>query len=190
MSRFSARNIFTLIAAAAIAGLGLLLLLLPYTSFGTTARGVGWMVAAAALLELFIGFTTRREVLSKIEIALGLVTLACALLILLRPQAYPLIFIAIVCLLVRGVGAAVAAFIGRRLWVGVRAGVDLSLAALLIAGAPVAAVISVITASRWPDHGSAVLSNFVAVSMLATGLSLVAFALSRPGAGRTVGSGG
>lgn len=181
MNGLRLRFLVTLVAAAGIVALGLVVLFLPYSSFGTSARGVGWAVLAAALLELAIALATRREVLSQVSVALGLVTAATALLILFRPGAYPPVFVAMACLLVRGVGAAVAAFLARRIWVALRAAVDLVLASLLIAGAPVAAVISVITASRWPDHGSAVLTNFVAVSMVATGLSLVAFVLSRPG---------
>ena len=64
-----------------------------------------------------------------------------------------------------------------RLWVLARGLVDLLLGGMLLAGAPLAAVISIISGNRWPDRAGAVLTNFVAISMLATGLSLLGLAL-------------
>jgi uncharacterized membrane protein HdeD (DUF308 family) len=135
-----------------------------------------------------VGALTRRRVaLRRIELILGCVTFGAALLILFRPGAYPLLFIAITCLLVRGVGAVVAGFISRgavRYWVLGRGLIDLGLGGILLAGAPLAAVVSIISGNRWPDRAGAVLTNFVAISMLATGISLFALAIRarHPGA--------
>jgi CBS-domain-containing membrane protein len=111
---------------------------------------------------------------------LGGVTVGAALLILVSPGAYPPLFIAITCLLARAAGAVVAAFLSGgevRVWVLGRALVDLTLGGILLAAAPLAAIVSIISGNRWPDRAGAVLTNFVAVSMLATGIAMLGLAL-------------
>jgi hypothetical protein len=117
----------------------------------------------------------------RIELLLGAVTIGAALLILVRPEAFPLLFVAIACLLLRGVGAVAAGLMAPRsvrAWVVGRGLFDLGLGAILIAGAPLAAIISIISGNRWPDRAGAVLTNFVALSMIVAGLSLLGLALS------------
>lgn len=175
--------------AAGIVALGLVLLFLPGSAIGPNARVTGWVLLGAGALELIGAMTRRRTAVRRIELLLGAVTIGAAALILVHPQAYPLLFVAITCLLLRGVGAVVAAFMSAgevRFWVLGRGFVDLVLGGILLAGAPLAAVVSIISGNRWPDRSGAVLTNFVALSMLVTGLSLLGLALrSRHGTGRS-----
>ncbi len=121
-----------------------------------------------------------RSSIRRIELVLSCVTLGAVLLILLRPEAYPLMIITAMCLALRGVGASVAAFgadgaVGG--WVLARGMADLVLTTILMVGAPAAAIISLISGVPWPPRGAAVLTNFVAVSVIATGISLLVPAL-------------
>ena len=103
-------------------------------------------------------------------------TLGAALLVLLRPAAYPLLFVATICLAIRGVGALVAAGLAApvvRLWMLARGAADLILAGMLMVGAPLAALISTISGVRWPEGAGLVLVNFVGLSVLVTGLALL-----------------
>jgi uncharacterized membrane protein HdeD (DUF308 family) len=173
-------NIWVMLAATGILALGIVLLFIPESSIGPNARLTGWVLLGAGALEAVGALTRRRVALRRIELILGCVTFGAALLILFRPGAYPLLFIAITCRLVRGVGAVVAGFISRgavRYWVLARGLIDLALGGILLAGAPLAAVVSIISGNRWPDRAGAVLTNFVAISMLATGASLFALAI-------------
>lgn len=167
-------------AAAGIVLLGIVLLLIPNSSIGPNARITGWLLLAAGALELLAAVARRRPAVRRIELVLGSVTAGAALLILMRPETFPLLFIAITCLLVRAVGAVVAGVLSGgavRMWVLARGFVDLLLGGVLLAGAPLAAIVSIISGNRWPDRSGAVLTNFVAISMLATGLSLLGLAL-------------
>ena len=173
-------NIWVTLAALGIVALGIVLLLIPNSSIGPNARLTGWLLLGAGALEAVGALTRRRVMLRRIELILGCVTFGAALLILFLPGAYPLLFVAITCLLLRGVGAVVAGFISAgavRYWVLGRGLVDLALGGILLAGAPLAAVVSIISGNRWPDRSGAVLTNFVAISMLATGISLFALAI-------------
>jgi uncharacterized membrane protein HdeD (DUF308 family) len=175
-------NLWVVATAAGIVALGLTMLFIPNSEIGANARIAGWVLLGAGALEVAGAAARRRLLVRKIELMLGGVTVGAALLILMRPEAFPLIYVAITCLLVRGVGAVVAAALSRagvRLWVLGRGAVDLALGLILLAGAPLSAVISIISGNRWPDRSGAVLTNFVALSMLATGLSLLGLALMR-----------
>jgi uncharacterized membrane protein HdeD (DUF308 family) len=168
------------ISGAGITLIGIVLLLMPIQGRASAIPLAGTALLLAGLLELLTGLKGSRAPVRQISTVLAIVTLLGALLILVRPEAYPLTFVAIVCLAVRGVGAVVAAFFSSRLvrpWVLGRGVVDILLTAILIAGAPLAAVITVIAGSRWPKGGAEILTNFVAVSILATGLSLLGVAL-------------
>ena len=173
-------NWWVLAAAGGIVMLGLALLAVPSSAIGPSARITGWLLLGAGSLELVAAMARRRPAVRRIELLLGGVTIGVALLILLWPSTYPLLFVAITCLLIRSVGAVVAGALSDgtvRLWVLARGLVDLALGGMLLAGAPLAAVVSIISGNRWPDRSGAVLTNFVAISMLATGLSLLALAL-------------
>jgi uncharacterized membrane protein HdeD (DUF308 family) len=167
-------------AAAGILVLGVVLLFLPQSSIGPNARITGWVLLGAGALELVAALARRRAAVRRIEFVLGAVTVGAALLILLRPEAFALIWVAITCLLLRAVGAVVAGVLSAgavRIWVLARGLVDLALGGVLLAGAPLAAVVSIISGNRWPDRSGAVLTNFVAISILATGISLLGLAL-------------
>ena len=169
-----------MVSASGIVALGILLLLIPNSSIGPNARLTGWVLLGAGLLEIAGSLTRRRPAVRRIEILLGCVTAGAALLILARPGAYPLLFIAVTCLLIRAVGAVAAAVLSSgevRVWVLLRGLVDLVLGGILFAGAPLAAVVSIISGNRWPDRAGAVLTNFVAISMLATGIAMLGLAL-------------
>ena len=173
-------NAWVMAAAGGIVLLGLVLLAVPGSAIGPNAQITGWLLFAAGALELVAAMARRRPAVRRIELLLGCVTVGVALLIVVRPGAYPLLFIAIICLLVRAVGAVVAGVLSAgavRLWVLARGLVDLALGGMLLAGAPLAAVISIISGNRWPDRAGAVLTNFVAISMIATGVSLLGLAL-------------
>jgi len=176
------------IAGAGIAAVGLVLLIAPVGEKGGAAVA-GFALLAAGLLEAMSGFKSSRRPVRRIELMLSLVTLGAALLVLLRPEAYPLLFVAITCLAARGVGAVVAASHSEgptRLYVLARGIADLVLAAILVAGAPLASLITMVSARSWPPDGAAVLANFVALSMMATGLSLLGVSrAARPAAGAT-----
>jgi uncharacterized membrane protein HdeD (DUF308 family) len=174
-------NLWVILSASGILLLGVLLLALPSSSIGPNARFSGWVLLGAGLLELLGALARRRPPVRKIELLLGAVTIGAAVLILVRPQAYPLLFVAIICLLLRGMGAVAAGFMSRgtiRAWVVGRGLFDLALGGILVAGAPLAAVISIVSGNRWPDRSGAVLTNFVALSMLVTGFTLLGLALT------------
>ena len=174
-------NIWVIACALGIVALATLMLLLPNSAIGPNARLGGWVLLAAGALEIAGGLARRRPAVRKVELLLGGVTIAAAALILVRPEAFPLLFVAITCLLLRGVGAVAVGFMSGgaiRAWVVGRGLIDVLLGAILTAGAPLAAVISIISGNRWPDRSGAVLTNFVAVSMLVTGLSLLGLALT------------
>ncbi len=174
-------NLWAMASAAGIAALGLGLLFLPVSAVGPNARITGWVLLAAGALELAGALARRRPPVRKIELLLGVVTVGAALLILVRPEAYPLIFVAVTCLLLRGVGAVATGFMSRgaiRIWVVGRGLIDVGFAAILLAGAPLAAIVSIVSGNRWPDRSGAVLTNFVALSMIVTGLSLLGVALT------------
>ena len=161
--------------------LGLVLVLLPVTSRNTFAQTTGWFLVVASMLELAVGLKIAPAREGRIVVTLSLVTLAAALLVLLRPDAYPLIFVAMICLAIRGVGALVAAASGAgrlQLWVLARGLVDLVLGGMLISGAPLTAVISVLSGKTWPPSGTAILGNFVAISMISAGICLLGMAWS------------
>jgi uncharacterized membrane protein HdeD (DUF308 family) len=173
-------NRWVIASASGIVLLGIVLLLIPNSSIGPNAMITGWLLLGAGALEALGGLARRRPVVRRMEMLLGLVAIGAALLILFRPEAYPLLFVAITCLLLRAVGAVVAAVLSPgevRAWVLGRGFVDLALGGILLAGAPLAAVVSIISGNRWPDRSGAVLTNFVALSMLATGISLLGLAL-------------
>lgn len=173
-------NRWVMAAAAGIVLLAIGLLLVPNSSIGPNARLTGWVLLAAGGLEMLCSVARRRRAVRRIEILLGGVTIGAALLILVSPGAYPPLFIAITCLLARAAGAVVAAFLSGgevRVWVLGRALVDLTLGGILLAAAPLAAIVSIISGNRWPDRAGAVLTNFVAVSMLATGIAMLGLAL-------------
>lgn len=173
-------NLWVIATASGIVLLGIVLLLIPNSSIGPNARITGWLLLGAGALEALGALARRRPAVRRMELLLGLVAVGAALLILFRPEAYPLLFVAITCLLVRAVGAVVAAVLSPgevRVWVLGRGFVDLALGGILLAGAPLAAVVSIISGNRWPDRSGAVLTNFVAISMLATGISLLGLAL-------------
>lgn len=174
-------NLWVIASAAGIVALAVAMLLLPNSAIGPNARLGGWVLFGAGVLEIMGGLARRRPPVRKVELLLGGVTIAAALLILVRPQAYPLLFVAITCLLLRGVGAVAVGFMSSgaiRAWVVARGLFDVLLGAVLLAGAPLAAVVSIISGNRWPDRSGALLTNFVAVSMLVTGISLLGLALT------------
>jgi len=174
-------NVWVIAAAAGIVALAAGMLLMPNSTVGPNARLAGWVLLAAGGLEIAGGMARRRPPIRKVELLLGAVTIGAALLILVRPEAYPLLFVAITCLLLRGVGAVGVGFMSSgaiRAWVVGRGLFDVLLGAVLLAGAPLAAVVSIISGNRWPDRSGAVLSNFIALSMLVTGISLLGMALT------------
>lgn len=169
-------------AGVGISLLGAILLLNPVGERDTAALITGGVVLAAAALEFLVGLRSGRAPIRRIELIMSVVTLGSALLILLRPGAYPLIVVATLCLVLRGMGAVAAAAVadGRaRFWVLGRGVVDLGLALVLVAGVPLMAVISVISGVPWPPRGADVLANFVALSVLITGLSLIGVGFTR-----------
>ena len=179
--RKRAVDLWAIAAAAGILALAAAMLLIPNSAIGPNARLAGWVLLGAGALEIAGAAVRRGQLVRRIELLLGCVTLGAAVLILVRPQAYPVIYVAITCLLVRGVGAVVAAALSARavrLWVMGRGVTDLALGAILLAGAPLAAVISIISGNRWPDRSGAILTNFIGLSMVATGLSLLGLALT------------
>jgi uncharacterized membrane protein HdeD (DUF308 family) len=175
------------IAGGLVVLLGAVLALAPVTGREASVQLTGLILLAAAMLEFFVGLTSSRPSVRRIEILLSCVTLGAVLLILLRPDAYPLAFVAAICLAVRGVGATVAAIEPDRIrgWVLARGISDLALTTILMVGAPLAAVISVISGVPWPPRGAVVLTNFLAVSTIISGLSLVALALRNRVSGDT-----
>ncbi len=163
-------------AGAVIILLGMVLALLPVGGREASVQVTGWVLFAAALVEGAVGLTSSRPSVRRIELLMSCVTLVAVLLILFHAEAYPLTLIAATCLAIRGVGASVAAFGPEgliRRWVLARGMIDLALASILMVGAPMAAIISVISGVPWPARGAAVLTNFVAVSVVATGVSLL-----------------
>jgi uncharacterized membrane protein HdeD (DUF308 family) len=162
--------------------LGLVLLLLPVASRNEFAQTTGWFLVAAAGIEFAVGLRGSPSLEGRLTLLLSAVTAAAAVLVLLRPGAYPLFFVAIVCLAIRGVGAIVAAGIGAaglQRWVLARGIVDSVLATTLVAGAPLAAVISTLSGRKWPPAGHAVLGNFIGASMIAAGICLLGLALTK-----------
>ncbi len=187
LNEFVARSLWrwTLVGGLFIACLGLFLVLSPVGSKSAFVRETGWLLMAAAAVEFAVGLGGIRSRDGRIAMLLSAVALGAALLILLRPASYPLLFVAITCLVARGVGAGIAAFIGRhatRYWLLGRGFLDLLLATILISGAPLSAVMTILSGSKWPSNGAALLGNFVALSMIASGLALAGIGLSnRPG---------
>ena len=189
LSKLSGTNLFGHLTAEArrnasvgvvIVLLGTALALMPVSGREASIPWTVCILLGAALLELFVGLTSSRSWVRRVEILLSCVTVGAVLLILLRPQAYPLVVIAAICLAVRGVGASVAAFEPGGVVRGsvlLRGLVDLTLTTILMVGAPVAAAISMISGAPWPPVGAAVLTNFLAVSTIATGLSLLGSSL-------------
>jgi uncharacterized membrane protein HdeD (DUF308 family) len=180
--RFGAHWVLATVGGGLILLLGAILLILPVGSRASFAQTAGWLLMAAGAIELFVGIKSGASIDGRITTLLSGVTLAAALVVLFRPDAYPLIFIAILCLAVRGIGALIAAFIGRdgvQPWVLARGVVDSALAVILIGGAPLSAVISVLSGRRWPPSGHALLGNFIAWSMVAAGICLIGVALSK-----------
>lgn len=166
---------------AAIAVIGLILLVLPVADRAAAVRLAGYSLLAAALVEAVAGVKSSRAPVRQIELLMSAVTFGAGLFVLLRPSTFPLVFLAMLCLTIRGVGALVAgarSIAGIRGWVMARGAADILLAATLMAGAPLAAVISILSGRRWPPGGGAILMNFVAISLLLTGLSLVAVGLT------------
>ena len=180
------------LAGTGIVLLGAVLLLMPVGGQESAVPLTGGFVIAAALMELAVALKSSRAPVRHIELVMSCITLGSALLILLNPGAYPLIFVASFCLAVRGVGAVVAAANSAgavRWWVVGRGVLDLLLAAILIAGAPFMAVISVVSGVPWPPKGAAVLTNFVALSLLVTGISLLGVGMTHRRSGNGTATG-
>jgi uncharacterized membrane protein HdeD (DUF308 family) len=162
--------------------LGLVLLFLPVASRDSFAQTTGWFLMAAAGIEFAVGLRGSPSLEGRLTLLLSAATAAAAVLVLLWPGAYPLFFVAIVCLAIRGVGAIMAAAIngaGVQRWVMARGIVDAVLATTLVAGAPLAAVISTLSGRKWPPAGHAVLGNFIGISMIAAGICLLGLALTK-----------
>jgi uncharacterized membrane protein HdeD (DUF308 family) len=162
--------------------LGLVLLFLPVASRDSFAQTTGWFLMAAAGIEFAVGLRGSPSLEGRLTLLLSAATAAAAVLVLLWPGAYPLFFVAIVCLAIRGVGAIMAAAIngaGVQRWVMARGIVDAVLATTLVAGAPLAAVISTLSGRKWPPAGHAVLGNFIGISMVAAGICLLGLALTK-----------
>lgn len=180
--QFRAHWVLATVGGGQIVLLGVVLLLLPVGSRAGFAQTTGWLLMAAGAIELFVGIRSAPSAEGRITTLLSAVTLAAAFLILFAPNAYPPIFIAILCLAVRGIGASIAAFIGKeglQPWVLARGAVDSGLAMILIAGAPLSAIISVLSGRKWPPSGHAILGNFIAWSMVAAGICLIGLAISK-----------
>ena len=185
-SRFDRSWPWAAAGGAVILLLGLLLIALPVTSRSAFAQATGWFLVSAGVAELAVGLKSTPSIEGRIIVLLSAATLAAAVVVLLRPGTYPLMFVATLCLAIRGVGAiaaALAASRGPQLWVLARGLVDLLLGAILIIGAPVVAVITVVAGTKWPPSGTAVLGNFVAVSMIAAGVCLLGLAWTHRRAG-------
>jgi uncharacterized membrane protein HdeD (DUF308 family) len=162
--------------------MGVVLLLLPVGSKSEFARTTGWLLLCAGAIELAVGLRGAPSTEGRIITLLSAATLAAAAFVLFRPGAYPLIFIAILCLAIRGIGAVTAASIaeaGIQRWIFGRGLVDILLALILVAGAPLSAVVSILAGKKWPPSGHALLGNFIAWSMVAAGICLLGLALSR-----------
>jgi hypothetical protein len=158
-----------------IALLGAVLLIIPVSGRQAVVM-TGAFVLVAAAMELVLSLRANDPSVRRIELALSAIAFLSALLILANPIAFRLLFVAIFCLGLRGLGAIAAAFLSAgavRLWILAQGLVDMLLAAILIAGAPVAAVISIIAGGRWPPGSAAILANFIALSLLAAGVSLI-----------------
>jgi hypothetical protein len=171
----SVQTRWSMLVGTGLALLGAVLLLIPVS--GRQAVVItGAFVFAAAALELGLSLKTTVPSVRRIELALSAIAFLSALLILANPIAFRLLFVAIFCLGLRGLGAIAAAFLSAgavRLWFLAQGLVDMLLATILIAGTPLAAVISVIAGGRWPPGSAAILANFIAVSLLAAGISLI-----------------
>jgi uncharacterized membrane protein HdeD (DUF308 family) len=180
--QFRAHWILAAAGGGLITLLGVVLLLLPVTSKSEFVQTTGWLLLAAGSIELGVGLSSTPSAEGRITTLLSGVTLAAAAFVLFRPDAYPLIFIATLCLAIRGIGALTAALLaeaGIQPWVFARGLADTVLAMILIAGAPLSAVISVLAGKKWPPSGQALLGNFIACSMVAAGICLLGLALSR-----------
>jgi uncharacterized membrane protein HdeD (DUF308 family) len=130
-------NRWVMASATGIVILASGLLLVPNSTIGPNAQLTGWVLLAAGALEMACSIARRRRAVRRIEVLLGAIAVGAALLILLWPGAYPLLFVAITCLLIRAAGAVVAAFLSSgevRVWVLGRALVDLLLGGILLAG--------------------------------------------------------
>ena len=181
-NQFRAHWVLAAAGGGLISLLGVVLLLLPVSSKSEFVHITAWLLLAAGSIELGVGLRSNPSAEGRITTLLSGVTLAAATIVLFRPDAYPLIFIAILCLAIRGIGALVAALVaegGIQPWVLARGFVDTVLAIVLIGGAPLSAVISVLAGKKWPPSGHALLGNFIAWSMVAAGVCLLGLALSR-----------
>jgi uncharacterized membrane protein HdeD (DUF308 family) len=180
--QFGAHWVLAAAGGGAIFLMGVALLLLPVGGRSEFAQTTGWLLLFAGAIELGVGVRGVPSIEGRIVTLLSVVTLGAAAFVLFRPDAYPLIFIAILCLAIRGIGALTAASIaeaGLQRWIFARGLVDILLAVILVGGAPLSAVISILAGKKWPPSGHALLGNFIAWSMVAAGICLLGLAITR-----------
>jgi len=172
----SERTRVTLIVAGGVAtiALGASAALLPAASGLEGSKGLGALLLAGGLVELGAG-SLRREV-RPFAVAAGCVTALAGLLLFVNPTAhfFPNVTLVIAWLLVRGIILAIAsrrAGGSVRLWTSLSAGVDLLMAALLIAGLSIATLVVSLFGPTEPLLAS--FAWFVAASFIVNGLLLL-----------------
>ena len=162
-----------------IAGIAIMLLgagaaLLPAANGVRGSTVIGGLLGIAGLIEIGAGML-RREV-KPFAVAAGAVTILAGLLFLVSPtrQFFPTVSLVIVWLVARGVVLAIAsrkAGGSVRAWTGISAGMDFLLAALLLAGLSIAAIVVSLFGPTQPLIAS--FAWILAASFVVTGILLL-----------------
>ena len=161
------------VAGFAIIGLSAGAALLPAEK-GISSDVIGVLLVAAGLIELVAG-SLRREV-RELSMAAGAVTVLAGLLFVINPEThfFPTVLPIVAWLVIRSLILAFAATQSGgsvRRWTAFSAGMDLLLAALLVAGLSIAALVVSIFGST--PHLIASFAWILAASFVVNGLMLL-----------------
>jgi uncharacterized membrane protein HdeD (DUF308 family) len=168
------RAILIKVAGIAIIALSAGAALLPAANGLEGSQVLGCLLVAGGAIELGAGMLRRKT--SPFAVAAGSVTALAGLLIFVNPTAhfFPNVTLVVAWLLLRGIILAIASRRSGgsvRLWTSLSAGMDLLLAALLIAGLSIATIVVSLFGPTAPLLAG--FAWFVAASFIVNGLLLL-----------------
>lgn len=172
---------WTFASGAATLLLGLVMAVFPVINRGAFALGVGWILLISGLAELAADLRGRRLPEAPNLIFLPVITIFAAAALIFNPflDFFTLLQLVILSLAARGIGAMIAASrarAGRKGWILARGVVDILLAVILVAAAPIAAVVVLLFGAGWSWAAAETLGVFLGVALLVAGFSSIGLA--------------
>jgi uncharacterized membrane protein HdeD (DUF308 family) len=162
--------------------LGLVMAAFPVINRGGFALGVGWILLISGLTELAADLRGRRLPEAQTLLFLPIITICAGVALILNPflDFFTLFHLVTLSLAARGIGAMIAASragAARKGWILARGVVEILLAVILIAAAPIAAMVALLFGAGWSWAGAETLGLFLGVALLVAGFSSMGLAV-------------